>query len=72
MNYANSRGSLSASKPESEKLCVLIIGSRAGVTETIQTFQKLRYAEAGSWSPILPVPNSTEVMSILTRHRAID
>ena len=72
MNYGKSRDSLPAPKPESEKLCVLIIGSRAGVTETIQTLQKVRYAEAGSWSPILPVPNSTEVMSILTRHRIVE
>ena len=53
-----------------ERLRVLIIGSEEGVTETIHTLEKLRYAEVRSWSPILPVPNSTEVMSILTRWRS--
>jgi hypothetical protein len=36
---------------------VLVIGSREGVTETIQQLHVLRYAEVAAWSPILPVPN---------------
>ena len=54
---------------EKERLRLLVIGTPEGVTETIQTLEKLRYAEVRSWSPLLPVPNSDEVMSILTRWR---
>ncbi|MBW4421430.1 MAG: hypothetical protein KME13_19720 [Myxacorys californica WJT36-NPBG1] len=53
----------------SDRLRLLAIGSREGVIETIHTLHVLGYAEAGAWSPVLPVPNSTEVMSILTRQR---
>jgi hypothetical protein len=53
-----------------DRLRLLAIGSRKGVTETIHTLHVLGYAEAGAWSPMLPVPNSTEVMSILTRQRS--
>ena len=51
-----------------ESLRVLIIGSRRGVTGTIQTLHRLRFAEVREWSPLLPAPNSGEVMSILTRY----
>jgi hypothetical protein len=51
-----------------ESLRILIIGSRHGVTSTIQTLHRLRFAEVREWSPLLPAPNSGEVMSILTRH----
>lgn len=47
----------------------LVIGSRAGVIETIHTLYSLGYAEPSAWSPLLPAPTSGEVMSILTRHR---
>ena len=55
-----------------DRLRVLVIGTPERVTETIHTLEKLRYAEVRSWSPLLPVPNSTEVMSILTRYRRSD
>ncbi|MBF2025245.1 MAG: peptide ABC transporter substrate-binding protein [Oscillatoriales cyanobacterium C42_A2020_001] len=51
-----------------ESLRILIIGSRRGVTGTIQTLHRLRFAEVREWSPLLPAPNSGEVMSILTRY----
>jgi hypothetical protein len=54
-----------------DRLRLLAIGSREGVTETIHTLHVLGYAEVGAWSPMLPVPNSTEVMSILTRQRLV-
>jgi hypothetical protein len=53
-----------------DRLRLLAIGTRAGVIETIHTLHVLGYAEAGAWSPMLPVPNSTEVMSILMRQRS--
>lgn len=53
-----------------ERLRVLVIGSREGITETMHQLHVLGYAEFAAWSPILPVPNSSEVMSILTKYRA--
>lgn len=55
-----------------ESLRILVIGSRQGVTNTIQTLHRLRFAEVREWSPLLPAPNSGEVMSILTRFIVTD
>jgi hypothetical protein len=71
MNYSL-QGLLSRLEHESgknDRLRLLAIGSREGVTETIHTLHVLGYADVGAWSPMLPMPNSTEVMSILTRQR---
>jgi hypothetical protein len=71
MNYSV-QGLVSRSENSSDngdRLRLLAIGSRKGVTETIHTLHVLGYADVGAWSPMLPVPNSTEVMSILTRQR---
>jgi hypothetical protein len=54
-----------------ERLRVIVIGSHEGVAETIRTLHVLRYAEVAAWSSILPMPNSTEFMSILTRVRGV-
>jgi hypothetical protein len=54
--------------PQREPLRMLVIGSRRGVTGTIQTLHRLRYAEVREWSPLMPGPNPGEVMSILTRY----
>ncbi|WP_421657231.1 hypothetical protein [Leptothermofonsia sp. ETS-13] len=52
--------------PERESLRILVIGSRRGVTGAVQTLHRLRFAEVGEWSPLMPGPNPGEVMSILT------
>lgn len=62
---------LYAQFPERERLRILIIGSRDGVIETIHDLHGRGFAEAGSWSPLLPAPSSGEVMSILTRDRRL-
>ena len=54
--------------PDRESLRILIIGSRQGVTGTIQTLHRLRFAEVREWSPLLPGPKPGEVMSILARY----
>jgi hypothetical protein len=51
-----------------EPLKILIIGSRRGVTSTIQTLHRLRFAEVREWSPLIPTANPGEVMSILSRY----
>jgi hypothetical protein len=53
-------------EPRRETVRLLAIGSREGVNNVIHRLHNLRFAEAGSWSPLLPGPNPGEVMSILT------
>jgi hypothetical protein len=54
--------------PDREAVKVLVIGSRRGVTNILQTLYRLGFAEIGEWSPFLPGPNPGEVMTILTRY----
>ncbi len=58
--------------PDRESLRILVIGSRRGVTTTIQTLHRLRFAEVREWSPLMPTPSPGEVMSILTRYLLAD
>jgi hypothetical protein len=58
--------------PPRESLRILVIGSRRGVTSTIQTLHQLRFAEVHDWSPLLPGANPGEVMSILTRYLLLE
>ncbi|GET44633.1 hypothetical protein MiSe_94640 [Microseira wollei NIES-4236] len=55
--------------PEREKVQFLIISSREGVQEQIRNFYVMGFAQVDEWSPIVPVPNSDRVMTILTRYR---
>ncbi|HAX79086.1 MAG TPA: hypothetical protein DCY88_25485 [Cyanobacteria bacterium UBA11372] len=52
---------------EWELLRVMVIGSHRGVTSTIHLLHVLGFAQVGDWSRLLPAPNSSQVMSILTR-----
>lgn len=61
----------SAATNDGRKFQVLLIGSSADILEAIHTLHSLGYAAIGAWSPLLPVPNSTSLMSILTRYRAV-
>lgn len=63
---------LSSTHPERERLQILVIGSRDGVMETIHTLHARGFAEVGAWSPLLPTPHLSEVMSILRRYRKRD
>jgi hypothetical protein len=65
----NIRELLSADVPEGEKVRLLVIGSAEGVMEVMHTLHALGYAEVRAWSPIQPIPNEPEFMSILTRRR---
>ncbi len=59
---------IDATLPQREALRILVIGSRQGVTSTIQTLHRLRFAEVREWSPLMPAAGPGEVMSILTRY----
>ncbi|MBD2056330.1 hypothetical protein H6F88_09910 [Oculatella sp. FACHB-28] len=63
---------LSSAHPERERLQILVIGSRDGVMETIHTLHARGFAQVGAWSPLLPAPHLSEVMSILRRYRKRD
>jgi hypothetical protein len=60
---------LDSAATEGRKLQVLLIGCSEDIIEAIHTLHALGYAEVGAWSPLLPVPNSMKMMSILTRQR---
>ncbi|MDZ8105419.1 MAG: hypothetical protein RM338_07295 [Nostoc sp. DedQUE12a] len=53
--------------PKRERIKHILIGSPKVVTNTIHRLQVTGYASVGDWSPLLPTPNSDEVMSILIR-----
>jgi len=57
---------IDAPQSENESIRFVLIGSRAHITETIP-LHHLGFAEAGLWSPIVPVPDSTEAMALLKR-----
>ena len=50
-----------------EFIKILVVGSRRGVTSIIHTLYRLRFAEVGEWSPLMPHGDSGEMMSILRR-----
>lgn len=58
--------------PARETVSVLVIGSRQSITNTIQTFYRLGYAQISEWSPMLPAPQPGKLMSILTRQIPIN
>jgi hypothetical protein len=61
--------SSSFTSSERERLRIILIGSTEGVREMIHRHHHAGIADAGSWSRLLPVPNSNEVMSILMLYR---
>ncbi|MEM9539118.1 MAG: hypothetical protein AAGA60_06355 [Cyanobacteria bacterium P01_E01_bin.42] len=54
--------------PSKEPLKCIIVGSRQGVTSTIQRLHQLGFAEIGNWSPLQPTQNPAEFMSVLIRY----
>lgn len=60
---------LDSAATDGRKFQVLLLGCSEDIVEAIHTLHALGYAEVGAWSPLLPVPNSTKMMSILTRYR---
>lgn len=67
LNLPNRSSSFTSS--ERERLRIILIGSTEGVREMIHRHHHAGIADAGSWSRLLPVPNSNEVMSILMLYR---
>jgi hypothetical protein len=67
------------SPPESERLLHLIIGSPDGVQSVIHLLHSLRYADQGTWTKLLVIPDTGlniapkpgEVFSLLQRDRLL-
>jgi hypothetical protein len=53
---------------DTEPLRVMLIGSAAGITETIHNLHRRGFAEVGAWSPLMPWGEG-EMMSVLTKRR---
>ncbi|HAX74958.1 MAG TPA: hypothetical protein DCY88_03770 [Cyanobacteria bacterium UBA11372] len=58
-----------AGEPEREKIEFMIVGTREGVMEEILKFYKMGFAAVDEWSPIMPMPNTRKMMTILVRDR---
>lgn len=69
---SSARSGSEDSTSSGELLRHLLIGSAKGVNSTIRALYSLGYAEVGDWSPLLPAPNSGDVMSILTKTIFLD
>ncbi|MFB2979455.1 hypothetical protein [Microseira sp. BLCC-F43] len=54
--------------PAREPLKHLLIGSPKAVRGEIHRLHILGYAEVGAWSPLQPMANTREVMSILIKY----
>jgi hypothetical protein len=55
---------------DQERLRIMAIGSSDWIIESIHQLHSLGFAEVGDWSPLLPMPNSDDAMSILTKTRS--
>ncbi|NJL60672.1 MAG: hypothetical protein HC903_01110 [Methylacidiphilales bacterium] len=53
--------------PERETIKYTLIGSSKAVTAIIRVLHQLGYADICDWSPLLPIDNPGQVMSILVR-----
>lgn len=52
-----------------DQLRILLIGSAERIVQTIRQLHSLGFADVSDWSPLLPLPNSTDLFSLLTRRR---
>jgi hypothetical protein len=70
MNYARPVGSPRASAAHPVRL--LVIGDRSGIRETIDQLCTLGFSDHSDWSDIMPKPDSSEFMSIMTKWRMVN
>jgi hypothetical protein len=62
----------SGEKGDREPVLILIIGSRRGITNIMQTLFRLNFAQVHKWSKPQVDPNSGRLMSILTKYVRFD
>jgi hypothetical protein len=63
---------LIANQGDREPVLILIIGSRRGITNIMQTLFRLNFAQVHEWSKPQVDPNSGRLMSILTKYIRFD
>jgi hypothetical protein len=51
----------------SDRLRIVLIGSAEHIVQTTHQLHSLGFADVSDWSPLLPLPNSDELFSLLTR-----
>ncbi|MBH8562749.1 hypothetical protein I8748_11250 [Nostoc sp. CENA67] len=71
LDAAKIKPSSQKSSPNRERIKHLLIGSPKAVTSTIHFLQMIGYANVGDWSPLQPIGDSDEVMSILIRQISV-
>jgi hypothetical protein len=59
--------SLPARSDGYEQVRVVVYGSSYGINYTIRWLHKLQFAQISEWSFPMPVPGSSEMMSIVTK-----
>ena len=67
MNYSSNFGQRRAIVGEPVR--VLILGDRIGIQETIDQLSALGFCRRVEWSAIMPNPNGSNYMSIMTKWR---
>ena len=71
-SWSHGKNSLkTASGGEHETIKLLVVGSRQGVLDVIQTLHSLRYARCDDWSPIQQGKKRGEFLSILIQKRPV-
>jgi ACT domain-containing protein len=53
----------------SEQLRIVLIGSANQIVQTTHQLHSLGFADVNDWSPLLPLPNSSDLFSLLTRRK---
>lgn len=53
----------------SDRLRIILVGSADRIVQTIHQLHSLGFADVSDWSLLLPLPNSTDLFSLLTRPR---
>ncbi|MBD2020284.1 hypothetical protein H6F43_08805 [Leptolyngbya sp. FACHB-36] len=54
-------------KRDRDAVRIILIGSRAGVTQIIQTLYVKEFAQVHEWSPLQPEPITGKQMSVATK-----
>jgi hypothetical protein len=58
-------------EPDLDRLRIVIVGSAERIIQTTHQLHSLGFADVGDWSPVLPLPNSTELFCLLTRAKRL-
>jgi hypothetical protein len=58
---------LSRFDSDDDRLRIVLIGSADQIVQTTHHLHSLGFADVSDWSPLLPLPNSSDLFSLLTR-----